>query len=69
MKQIVLNIEEKKYEFFMELVKSFDFVTVEKENTGKKKLLKEIAKGMQASVLASEGKIKTRSAKAFLNEL
>lgn len=69
MKQLVLNVDEKKYKFFLELVKSFDFVTIEKEDTAKKKVLKNIAEGMQKSILAGEGKIKSRSAKSFLNEL
>ncbi len=69
MKQVVLNIDEKKYKFFIELVKNFDFITVTTEDAVKKQTLKEIAQGMQAAMLADKGKIKTRSAKSFLNEL
>lgn len=69
MKQVVLNVDERKYKFFMELIKNFDFITVSNEETAKKQTLKEIALGMQAAMLADKGKIKTRSAKAFLNEL
>ncbi len=69
MKQVVLNVDERKYKFFMELVRNFEFVTIEKEDLAKKKMLKTIAEGMHASILASEEKIKSRSAKAFLNEL
>ncbi len=53
----------------MELIKNFDFITVSSEEGAKKQTLKEIAQGMQAAMLADKGKIKTRSAKAFLNEL
>ena len=69
MKQLILNIDEKKYKFFIELIQNFDFISVSKENTAKKQILKQIAHGMQAAMLADKGKIKTRSAKAFLNEL
>ncbi len=69
MKQVVLNIEEKKYKFFMELIQNFDFITISGENRIKKQMLKNIAQGMQAALLASAGKIKTRSAESFLNEL
>lgn len=53
----------------MELVKNLDFITIQPENTVKKQQLKHIAEGMQSAVLASQGKIKSRSAKSFLNEL
>ena len=69
MKQVTLQVDEKKYRFFMELVKSFDFVTVQPEDVVKKQTLRHIAEGMQMAILAGEGKIKSRSAKAFLNEL
>ncbi len=64
MKQVVLNVDEKKYKFFMELIKNFDFATVITEDKAKKQTLKQIAQGMQAAVLADKGKIKTRSAKS-----
>ena len=69
MKQIVVNVEEKKYKFFMELIKNFDFITIGTTHNGKKQILKEIAEGMNSSMLADKGKLKTRSAKSFLNEL
>ena len=69
MKNVVLNIEERKYKFFMELLKNFDFVSIQKEDSAKKQSLRLIAEGMQSAILASEGKIKSRNAKSFLNEL
>ncbi len=69
MKQIVVNVEESKYQFFMELIKNFDFITVAKADKKKNMLLKEIAEGMQKANLASEGKIKTRSIESLLDEL
>ena len=53
----------------MELIKNFDFLTIADENTAKKRVLKQIANGMQSAILADKGEIKTRSAKSFLNEL
>lgn len=67
MKEITLEVRAEKYKFFVELVKSFDFVSI--KNQDKKKLLLQIARGMREAKLAEKGKIKTRSAKTFLNEL
>ena len=69
MKQVIVNVEEKKYEFFMELLKNLDFVSVQNEDKAKTQVLKHIAEGMQGALLASKGKIKARPAKSFLNEL
>lgn len=69
MKQIVVNVEEKKYKFFMELIKNFDFITIGTTDHAKKQILKEVAEGMYAAVHSDKGKLKTRSAKSFLNEL
>ena len=67
MKEVVLEVKEEKYRFFIELIKNLDFVSVKTQT--KKELLLNIARGMQEANLASKGKIKSRSAKAFLNEL
>ncbi len=68
MKELTLEIETKKYKFFLDLVKNFDFVSVRKSPTNKEIILS-VAKGMQQAKQASEGKGKSRSAKSFLNEL
>ena len=52
---------------FMAIKKSFDFVSVKTQS--KKELLLNIARGMQEAALADKGKIKSRSAKSFLNEI
>lgn len=52
----------------MELIKNFDFVSISK-TPGKKEQLLSIARGMQQVQLAEKGKIKSRPAKSFLNEL
>jgi hypothetical protein len=67
MKEIIIEVEAKKYQFFMDLIKNFDFVSIKKES--RKNTILSIAKGMQQAKLASEGKIKSRPAKSFLNEL
>jgi len=68
MKELTLEIEERKYKFFLDLVNNFDFVSVRK-STSNKELIMSVAKGMKEAKQASEGKIKSRSAKSFLNEL
>ncbi len=72
MKQIVLSIEDRKYNFFMELIKSFSFIKIEKKNklnasqiayvNGLKEALEEVE-------LHEKGKTKSKLAKDFLNEL
>ncbi len=68
MKELTLEIDDKKYGFFLDLVKHLDFVTIRKAPSNKE-LITSVAKGMKQAKLASEGKIKSRSAKDFLNEL
>ena len=68
MKELTLEIEAKKYQFFLDLVKNFDFVSVRKSPTNKE-IITSVAKGMQQAKKASEGKVKSRSAKSFLNEV
>lgn len=67
MKELIIEVEEQKYNFLIELLKSFDFVSI--KNTSRKNDLLFIAKGMKEAKLASEGKIKSKLAKSFLNEL
>lgn len=68
MKEIVLEVDERKYKFFLDLLKNFDFVSV-KKNVSHKDLIMSVAKGMHEAKLAAEGKLKSRPAKSFLNEL
>ncbi len=69
MKKVVLEVEEKKYRFFMEVLKNFQFVNIVKEDVAKKEAIKKIAEGMHGALQASKGQIKSRPAKAFLDEL
>jgi hypothetical protein len=68
MKEIILEVEETKYRFFLDLLKKFDFVSI-KKNSSHKDIIMSVAKGMHQAKLASEGKIKSRTAKSFLNDL
>lgn len=68
MKEIILEVEEKKYKFFLDLLKNFDFVSVKKDSSHRDAIMF-VAKGMYQAKLASEGKMKSRSAKSFLNGL
>ncbi len=67
MKEITIEIDEKKYNFFLDLLKNFDFISIKKE--AKKDTIISIAKGMRQAKLASDGKLKSRPVKSFLNEL
>ena len=69
MKQVVLNIKEGKFQFFMELVRSFDFVQIDDDGDSKEAILSNIKKGLEEVKLARQGKLKTTPAKDFLNEL
>lgn len=69
MKQVTLNIKESKFQFFMELVRSLDFVQVDDDGDSKEAILSNIKKGLEEVKLAKQGKLKTTPAKDFLNEL
>ena len=69
MKQVILNIKEGKFQFFMELVRSLDFVQIDDDEDSKEAILSNIKKGLEEVKLARQGKLKTTPAKDFLNEL
>lgn len=80
MKQVVLNIPESEYRFFMKVIKNFPFVEVdEKKNRllelegklspAKRKIWSGIKEGLKEVELIEQGKLKAKSAKEFLNEL
>ncbi|HEY9123377.1 MAG TPA: hypothetical protein VIO15_03490 [Bacteroidales bacterium] len=80
MKQLVLNIPESEYRFFMKVIKNFPFVKVdekksklleleEKLSPTKRKIWSSIKEGLKEVELIEQGKIKAKSAKEFLNEL
>ena len=71
MKQITLNVPENKYRFFLELVKSLGFVKIEVEDDGDsdEEILENLKNGFAEMVEIKNGKGKTISAEAFLNDL
>ena len=80
MKQVVLNIPESEYRFFMKVIKNFPFVEVdEKKNKllalearltpAKLKIWLGIKEGLKEVELIEQGKLKAKTAKEFLDEL
>lgn len=80
MKQLVLNIPESEYRFFMKVIKNFPFVEVDKKKNklleleakltpAKRKIWGGIKEGIKEVELIEQGKMKAKSAKDFLNEL
>ncbi len=70
MKQVVLNIQDEKYRFFMELVKNLDFVQVEKDTEdSKEEIIANLEQGFKELKLYNEGKKEFRDANDLINEL
>jgi len=72
MKQVVLNIPDNKYIFFMELVESLDFIKIKEEVKLTKKQI-EFVEGTKNSIEQVEqhlnGQIKLKTAEQLYNEL
>lgn len=68
MKQIILNIQESKYNFILELLKNFDFVEIE-DGDAKKDIEKNLRQGFKDLKRYKQGELKTTPAKDFLHEL
>jgi hypothetical protein len=72
MKEVTVQIPNKKYEIFLELMKSLTFVkkvkTVDDEPT-KKEILDGIRQAVKEVNLIKQGKLKPTSLKELLNEL
>jgi hypothetical protein len=71
MKQVTLHIPDTNFTFFMDLAKSLQFVKKieEKSAPTKKQVLQNVKAGLDEVELFKKDKLKTTSAKAFLNEL
>jgi hypothetical protein len=72
MTQIVLNIKDSKVGFFLELIKNFDFVKVEKQDytePTKDEIKENIKQGLKEVQLIEKGKMKATPLNDFLNEL
>jgi len=80
MKQLVLNIPESEYRFFIKVIKNFPFVEIdEKKNKlleleakltpANRKIWGSIKEGLKEVELIEQGKMKAKTAKEFLDEL
>lgn len=70
MKQVIINIKEDKYRFFMELIKSLDFVHIQKDtDDSKEDITANLSKGFKELQRYKQGKLKSTPAKDFLDEL
>ena len=69
--KVILDIEEKRVPFFMELVKSLDYISIIKEVRDKRKqeMIKDLAEAFNDVKLHEAGKKKLKTAKQLLNEL
>lgn len=69
MKEIVLKVPDKEYSFFLKLIKSLGFVDIKKVDEGdsKEDIVANLNQGFREMQLIKEGKLKTTSAKDFLN--
>ncbi len=68
MKQVIINIKESKFHFFMELVKSLDFAQVDEEDS-KEAILNNLKQGFKEMKLYKQGKMKGTTLNDFLDEL
>jgi hypothetical protein len=72
MTQLTLNINDNKVNFFLELIKNFDFVKVENQDyiePTKDEIKKNIKQGLKEVQLIEQGKMKSTPLKELLNEL
>ncbi len=70
MKEVLLKVEESKLKFFLELIKNLDFVQVDENIVDSKIAIKlNITNGLKELQDYKKGKLKTTSAKDFINEL
>lgn len=72
MTQITLKIKDSKVRFFKELIKNFDFVKIEKEEStepSKEEIAENIKQGFKEVKMIEEGKMEGVSLKEFLDEL
>jgi hypothetical protein len=69
MKQVTLNIPDKKLPFFMELIKNLGYVKMEENNLSKEQLLDELKDAVKELNSIQKGKAKARPINALLDEL
>lgn len=70
MKQVILNVKDNKYRFFMELIKSLDFVEIKEDNgDSKEEIIVNLTEAFQDLQRYKNGQLKTTLAKDFFDEL
>lgn len=69
MKEVTLKVKAEKYQFFLELIKSLDFVQIEDEGDSKEKIIANLKEGFREMKAFKEGKTKGTPIEDFLNEL
>ena len=70
MKQITLNVAENKLDFFIDLIRNFDFVKVENQTEpSKAEILQSIEIGMKQAELIRKGKLPKKRIEDLLREL
>ncbi|MFY8037769.1 MAG: hypothetical protein ACOVMQ_11410 [Cyclobacteriaceae bacterium] len=73
MKEVTVQIPDKKHELFIELMKSLSFVkkvkTLEEDEPTKEEILEGIRQAVKEVNLIKQGKLKGTPLKDFLNEL
>jgi hypothetical protein len=69
--KVILDIQENRVPFFMELLKSLDYISILKEVKSKEKsqAIQDLAESFNDVKLYEEGKKKLKSAKELLDEL
>ena len=69
--KIILDIKENRIAFFMELIKSLDFISIVKKVKDEKEsqIVSDLAEAFEDVKQYEQGKIKLKSAKDLLNEL
>jgi hypothetical protein len=70
MRKVILNVDIEEYPFFVKLIKSLDFVHMQDDaGDSKEDIAANLTQGFKELKLYRQGKLKTTSAKDFLNEL
>ena len=70
MKHVTVQVPDKKYPFFLELVSSLGLKKIHSDNkSGKEEILAGVKEAVEEMKLIKAGKKKARNAEDFLNEL
>lgn len=67
--KILLEIQDNKVSFFLELLKNFRFIKAKPITAENAQLLEEIEEAVKNMNLVNEGKLKARTVEDLLNEL